>query len=236
MMTKNRMEAFTDAIIAIVMTLLVLELRSPQKPTWQAFLGMEHKLLIYVVSFVSLAIYWNNHHHLLQLVHRIDGRILWANNFFIFTLSLFPFATAWVGDHLYKWPPQAVYGFVIFFADLAYYLLARELIRGNGEDSPIAQLFTNYYKIYFSLGANLVGLLLGYLIFPPIVLMVNVLILLLWLVPDRRIEAHYKYKKTHLVKALKLCSDPKKLDFFGVEKSTPFFVVFKLTIMQLSVL
>lgn len=190
-MTKTRIEAFTDAVIAIVMTLLVLELDIPSQPTWKAFIGMEHKILIYVVSFVSLAIYWNNHHHMFQLVHKINGRTLWMNNFFIFSLSLFPFATAWVGDYLYEWPPQAVYGSVILLADVAYYVLARELVRANGVESPIAKMFRRYTKIYFSIGANIVGLLLGFFINPILVLIVNVIVLFMWFIPEKRVERHY---------------------------------------------
>lgn len=190
-MTKTRIEAFTDAVIAIVMTLLVLELDIPSQPTWQAFMGMEHKILIYIVSFVSLAIYWNNHHHMFQLVHKINGRTLWMNNFLIFSLSLFPFATAWVGDYLYEWPPQAIYGLVILLADIAYYALARELVRANGKESAIGKMFQNYRKTYFSIGANIAGLLLGFFIHPMLVLIVNVIVLLMWFIPEKRVEKHY---------------------------------------------
>lgn len=190
-MPKTRIEAFTDAVIAIVMTILVLELKTPADATWQAFFAMGHKLFIYVVSFVSLAIYWNNHHHMFQLVHKVNGRVLWANNFFIFSLSLFPLATAWVGDHLYQWPPQAVYGFIVLLADFAYFIVARELVGANGKKSPIAKMFKKYTKLYVSIGANVLGLVLGYLIHPLLVLVVNVIVLLMWLVPEKRVEQQY---------------------------------------------
>lgn len=96
-MPKSRIEAFTDAVIAIIMTLLVLELHEPGAPTWSAFLQMEHKFIVYLISFISLAIYWNNHHHLFQLVKKVDGWVLWANNFLILMMTLFPYVTAWVG-------------------------------------------------------------------------------------------------------------------------------------------
>lgn len=193
-MSKTRIEAFTDAVIAIVMTLLVLELKAPAEATWQAFFAMGHKLFIYVVSFVSLAIYWNNHHHMLQLVHKINGKVLWANNFFIFSLSLFPLSTAWVGDNLYKWPPQAVYGLVILLSDVAYYVLARSLAGADGKESSISKMLNRYTKLYCSIGANIMGLILGYLIQPIIVLVVNVLVLLMWVIPEKRVERLFENK------------------------------------------
>lgn len=192
-MTKSRIEAFTDAVIAIIMTILVLELKTPGEPTWQALLAMGHKIFIYIVSFVSLAIYWNNHHHMFQLVHKINGRVLWANNFLIFSLSLFPLATAWVGDALYKWPPQAVYGIVVLLADVAYYLLARELVKADGKESAISRMFQKYTKLYLSIGMNVAGLALGYLIHPMLVLIINVVVLLMWFVPEKRAERHYEH-------------------------------------------
>lgn len=193
-MSKTRIEAFTDAVIAIIMTILVLELKTPAEPTWQAFWGMSHKLIIYVVSFFSLAIYWNNHHHMFQLVHKVNGRVLWANNFFIFTLSLFPLATAWVGDELYEWPPQAIYGVVVLLADIAYYIVARELVREGGKDSAIGKMFQKYFKLYVSIGANLVALAAGYLINPLLVLIINVAVLLMWFIPEKRVEEIYRKK------------------------------------------
>ena len=95
-MPKNRLEAFTDAVIAIIMTILVLELHEPNGDTWEALAALGYRFFIYIVSFIILAIYWNNHHHLFQVVHKINGRVLWANSFFIFALSLFPFATSWI--------------------------------------------------------------------------------------------------------------------------------------------
>lgn len=187
-MPKSRIEAFTDAVIAIIMTLLVLELHEPDAPTWSAFLQMGHKFIVYLISFVSLAIYWNNHHHLFQLVHRIDGRVLWANNFLILMMTLFPYVTAWVGDYPFEWAPQALYGFVTFGTDLAYYLLVQSLIRANGKESKIGKLFYHYPKSYLSIGMALLALLLGKMIAPIAVLIVNVLILLMWVVPERVIE------------------------------------------------
>lgn len=187
-MPKSRIEAFTDAVIAIIMTLLVLELHEPTSPNWSAFINMEHKFIIYLISFVSLAIYWNNHHHLFQLVRKVDGWVLWANNFLILMMTLFPYVTAWIGDYPFDWPPQALYGAVILGTNFAYYLLVQALVRANGKDSKIGQLFGHYPKLYISVGGAAVALLLGKLITPIAVLIVNVLILLMWLIPEKVVE------------------------------------------------
>ncbi|WYJ90822.1 hypothetical protein A5888_002590 [Enterococcus sp. 9E7_DIV0242] len=191
-MSKTRIEAFTDAVIAIIMTILVLELLPPKTDNWQALFDIGHKIFIYIISFIMLAIYWNNHHHMFQLVHKINGRVLWANNFFIFTLTLIPFATAWVGDFLDSLVPELLYGVVILLADVAYYILMKELIRAEKNNSKLRVILDKYYKMYLSIGLNLLGLLLGWLIHPYFVLIVNIGILIMWFVPEKRIEQEYK--------------------------------------------
>lgn len=190
-MSKTRIEAFTDAVIAIVMTILVLELHAPEGDTFADFFKLDHKLLIYVVSFISLAIYWNNHHHLFQLAHKINGRVLWMNNLLIFSLSLMPFGTAWMGDHLFAFAPEFTYGVIVTAADISYYLLTRELVRANGSHSPIAKVFSNYRKTYISIGLNILGLLLGF-IQPLLVLITYIVVLIFWVIPEKKIEAHYE--------------------------------------------
>lgn len=191
-MSKSRVEAFTDAVIAIVMTILVLELHQPETDTLVGLGAIWHKLFIYIVSFVILAIYWNNHHHMFQLVQKIDGRVLWANNVFIFTLTLFPFATAWVGDFIDSLVPQLTYGIVVLLANIAYLILTRELIHANGKESTLNELFQRYSKSYLSIFLNIIGLILGVLIHPYLVLIINIGILIMWIVPDQRIEKQYK--------------------------------------------
>ncbi|MFV0560403.1 MAG: TMEM175 family protein [Enterococcus sp.] len=191
-MSKTRLEAFTDAVIAIIMTLLVLELHAPTEATWSALGEMGHKFIIYIISFATLAIYWNNHHHLFQLVHKIDGRVLWANNLFILSLSLFPLVTAWVGDFLDSWPAQATYGIVILLANTTYYLLARHLLTIHGKDSKLGIAFRDFRKSYVSMGLMLIGLLFGWLVNPVLVLGANIIILLMWIIPERKIEKQYK--------------------------------------------
>ncbi|WP_207694408.1 hypothetical protein DOK67_0001005 [Enterococcus sp. DIV0212c] len=191
-MSKSRLEAFTDAVIAIVMTILVLELHQPTTDTLAGLVGIERKLFIYIVSFVMLAIYWNNHHHMFQVVHKIDGRVLWANNFFIFTLTLVPFATAWVGDFIDSLVPQLTYGVMTLLANVAYLILTKELIRVNGKESTLSELFQKYNKSYVTIFLNILGITLGILIHPYFVLIVNIAILIMWIIPDRRIEKQYK--------------------------------------------
>lgn len=191
-MSKSRLETFTDGVIAIVMTILVLELHQPTTDTLAGLIGIEKKLFIYIVSFVMLAIYWNNHHHMFQLVHKIDGRVLWANNFFIFTLTLVPFATAWVGDFIDSLAPQFTYGIITLLANSAYFILTKELIRANGKKSTLSELFQRYNKSYVTIFLNIFGLALGLLIHPFFVLVVNIGILIMWIIPDRRIEKQYK--------------------------------------------
>jgi uncharacterized membrane protein len=188
--SKSRLEAFTDAVIAIIMTLLVLELHAPEEDTFSGLLKLDYKFLIYVVSFVSLAIYWNNHHHMLQVTKKVNGRVLWANNFLIFTLSLFPFVTAWMGDHLFAFAPAVTYGIVVLLADVAYYLLAKELIRANGENSDLATLFKKYWKSFVSIGMNVMGILASF-IAPILVLVFYIAVLIMWVIPEKRVEKHY---------------------------------------------
>jgi uncharacterized membrane protein len=187
-MSKSRLESFTDAVIAIVMTLLVLELATPSGDTWNALHGIENKILIYVISFLSLAIYWNNHHHLFQVVKKIDGRVLWANNFFIFTLTFFPFATAWVGDHVRSQAPEITYGIVMLAADFSYWLLLKVLLLVNGKDSLLAKAFQSYRKMHVTLAINVLGILLGFFIEPLLVLCSIIVILIIWFIPEKRIE------------------------------------------------
>ncbi|MGF7017867.1 putative membrane protein [Lachnospiraceae bacterium PF1-21] len=187
-MTKSRIEAFTDAVIAIVMTILVLELHIPVGDSFSAFAGMEHQFIIYLISFCVLAIYWNNHHHLFQLVKRVDGLVLWANNFLILALSILPFATSWVSDHPLSLAPQVIYGCVILLADFAYLLLGRALVRANSQTPQLKALFTRYKKLYLSIGLNIFALVVGYFVHPVLIIVLDAFVLLLWVIPERIIE------------------------------------------------
>ena len=140
-MPKNRLEAFTDAVIAIIMTILVLELHEPSTDTWNALAALGYRFFIYIISFITLGIYWNNHHHLFQVVHKVNGRVLWANSFFLFSLSLFPFATSWISEYSHSLVPEITYGVITLSANIAYYLLARELVNS---DVSLKKLSKNY--------------------------------------------------------------------------------------------
>jgi uncharacterized membrane protein len=187
-MTTARLEAFTDAVIAIVITILVLELRVPHEPELAALSEVVPVFLTYVLSFVYLGIYWNNHHHMMVLTERVNGKILWANLHLLFWLSLVPFTTAWMGETDFAALPTAVYGADLLLAAIAYFILQTAIIAEEGPDS----------RLRAALGRDLKGKISPLLYFaaiplafvsPWIALAVYVFVALMWLVPDRRIES-----------------------------------------------
>jgi len=187
-MTKSRMEAFSDGVIAIVITVMVLELSVPQGASWRALGGVVPSLLTYVLSFVYLGIYWNNHHHLLQAVERIDGGVLWANMHLLFWLSLVPFVTAWMGENHFAPAPTTAYGAVLLLAAMAYFVLQRRLIAANGPDSRLRRALGSDLKGRLSpvlYAVAIAGSLAGARWLADAL---YVVVALLWLVPDRRIE------------------------------------------------
>ena len=186
-MTKGRLEAFGDAVIAIIITIMVLELHPPQGTGFDSLLPLAPKFLAYLMSFVFLAIYWNNHHHLFHAVHHVSGAVLWANLHLLFWLSLVPFTTAWLGQAGASSYPVAAYGLVLIAAAVAYFILVRVLIRVHGADSPIARAIGRDVKGKVSIGIYALGLLLSPLL-PAVSLILYVLVAGLWLVPDRRFE------------------------------------------------
>ncbi len=190
-MSKTRLEAFTDALIAIVITILVLELVAPQGATFAALWDLRYKIIIYILSFISLAIYWINHHHLFQLAKKINGKILWLNMFFLLFLSLFPFTTAWVDEHLTKQAPEITYGLVMLGANIMYALLARALVQEHGKDSELAEIFADYKKIKITLAIVVAGIVLGIFV-PPAMVICCASSLVLWIVPEKRIEKKFE--------------------------------------------
>ena len=186
-MSKQRLEAFTDGIIAIIITIMVLELQLPHGSDWTALRPLAPALLSYVLSFVFLGIYWNNHHHLFQAVRVVDGRILWANLHLLFWLSLVPFVTSWMGASALAAWPVAAYGAVLLLAAVAYYILARCLIGLHGEGSPLAIALGSDVKGRVSLLLYAVALPLAF-VRPRVACAIYVLVAMIWLVPDRRIE------------------------------------------------
>jgi uncharacterized membrane protein len=186
-MTKGRLEAFSDAVIAIIITIMVLELRVPHGADLSALRPLAPVFLSYVLSFVYLGIYWNNHHHLLHAARQVDGRILWANLHLLFWLSLLPFATHWNGENGFAAVPVAIYGVVLLMAGLAYTLLVRALIARHGEGSVLATAIGRDFKGNISLVAYVLAILLTS-VNPLIACAIYIAVAILWLVPDRRIE------------------------------------------------
>jgi len=186
-MTKGRMEAFSDGVIAIIITIMVLELRVPHGADPAALLPLVPVFMSYVLSFIFLGIYWNNHHHLLQAISHVEGGVLWANLHLLFWLSLTPFVTAWMGEnHFAPWP-VALYGVVLLGAGLAYFILARALIALHGRESVIATALGTDFKGRLSLVFYVVAIPLAF-VRSWLACALYVLVAVMWLVPDRRIE------------------------------------------------
>lgn len=184
---KGRLEAFSDGVIAIIITVMVLELRVPQGADPSALLPLAPIFLSYVLSFINLGIYWNNHHHMLQAAEHVDGRILWANLHLLFWLSLIPFVTAWMGENHFAAWPVALYGVVLLFAAIAYSILERLLISLHGHDSVLATALGQDFKAKISLVIYVVAVILA-LVVAPLSFALYVLVAIMWLVPDPRIE------------------------------------------------
>lgn len=186
-MKKSRLEAFSDAVIAIIITVMVLELRAPAGNSFSSLAALYHVFLGYVLSFGYLAIYWNNHHHLLQAAERVNGTTLWANMLLLFWLSLFPFATAWLGDSAFAPNPVAFYGIILLGAALAYVLLTRVLVKNHGTDSLLARSIGWDAKGFASIALYISGIVLAFF-YAWAACLIYVLVALLWVIPDSRIE------------------------------------------------
>jgi uncharacterized membrane protein len=186
-MTKNRLEAFSDGVIAIIITIMVLELRVPHGSELTALKPLLPVFLSYVLSFVFLGIYWSNHHHMLHAVQHVNGAVLWANLHLLFWLSLVPFTTAWMGENHFARGPVALYGAVLLFASIAYFILSRALISLHGKDSVLATAVGRDFKGQISTLLYLVAIPLA-VVRSWLACALYVLVAIMWLVPDRRIE------------------------------------------------
>jgi len=186
-MTKSRLEAFSDGVIAIIITIMVLELKVPHEASWHGLVPLAPVFLRYLFSFIFLGIYWSNHHHLLQAVKHVDGRVLWANLHLLFWLSLVPFVTGWMGENKFAALPVALYGVVLLFASIAYFILAKVLVSLHGRDSVIGIALGRDFKGKVSSAIYLTAIPLAF-VRPWIACAMYVLVTLMWLVPDRRIE------------------------------------------------
>ena len=186
-MSPGRLEAFSDGVIAIIITIMVLELRAPHEPSLAALAPLLPVFLSYVLSFVYLGIYWNNHHHMLHMTQRVDGAILWANLHLLFWLSLVPFTTAWMGENHFAAVPTAVYGAVLFLAGIAYWILQHAIIVSQGPDSLLATAIGRDLKGKMSPAIYAIAIPVAF-VRPWIADALYVAVALMWLVPDRRIE------------------------------------------------
>jgi uncharacterized membrane protein len=186
-MGKERMEVFSDGVLAIIITIMVLELRPPHATEPAALRPLLPVLLSYVLSFVFLGLYWNNHHHMLSCTRRVTGAILWANLHLLFWLSLVPFVTAWMGEHPFASTPAALYGVVLVMAGIAYLILQRQILRSEGPESVLAAALGRDRKGKLSplLCAVAIGIAF---ISPGLAYALYLLVALAWLIPDRRIE------------------------------------------------
>lgn len=186
-MGKGRIEAFSDGVIAIIITIMVLELKVPHgadlaelKPVLPVFAG-------YILSFIYVGIYWNNHHHMMHAVRSVNGRIMWANLHLLFWLSTVPFVTAWMGEHPLETAPVALYGVVLLMNALAWVVLQNSLIRHEGGESDLARAIKTGFKEKISPVLYLAGVAAAF-VFPPLALVFYVAVAIIWFVPDRRVE------------------------------------------------
>jgi uncharacterized membrane protein len=186
-MEKDRLAAFTDGVIAVIITIMVLELKVPTGASLGALAGQAPVFLSYVLSFVYVAIYWNNHHHFFHLVRHVDGLILWTNLHLLFWLSVVPFATAWMGQNHFAPVPTAIYGVALLLPALAWWAMQSAIIRAQGEHSPLAQAIGRDLKGKISAPLYLAGIAAAFFD-PRLAGGLYVLVALLWLIPDRRIE------------------------------------------------
>jgi uncharacterized membrane protein len=186
-MGKSRFEAFSDGVIAIIITIMVLELKVPHGEGFDTLRPLLPVFLSYVLSFVNIGIYWNNHHHLLHTVKHVTGPILWANLHLLFWLSLMPFTTGWMGENHYAAIPVMLYGFVLLMSGVAYYILQMAIVASQGSESVLAKAIGSDWKGKTSPALYVVALVVAHWA-PTLALAIYVLVALMWFLPDRRIE------------------------------------------------
>ncbi|MCC3376297.1 TMEM175 family protein [Cohnella sp. REN36] len=186
-MKANRMEAFSDGVLAIIITIMVLELKIPEEHDWHALVDLGPKMLSYIFSFVYVGIYWNNHHHLLHMVRTMNGRLMWLNLLLLFWLSLIPFTTAWMGESHFSATPTALYGIILLLAAISYSLVQRTIMSQHSGDSRFVIAMGKDWKGKLSPFLYLIAALTAY-ISPWISGFFFVLVAVIWFVPDKRIE------------------------------------------------
>lgn len=186
-MTSNRLEAFSDGVLAIIITIMVLELKVPEGATLEALKPVMPVFLSYVLSFIYIGIYWNNHHHMLHVVKNINGATLWHNLHLLFWLSLVPVTTHWIGEHYAEPYPVALYGFILLMAGVAYYFLALALVKAEGQNSKLSQSIGSDFKGKISIVFYIIGIGLSFLN-TWLGIVCYILVAGIWFVPDKRIE------------------------------------------------
>lgn len=186
-MNKNRLEAFSDGVLAIIITIMMLEIKTPNSNSLESLRPLIPVFFSYVLSFVYVGIYWNNHHHMFQAVKKINGSILWGNLFLLFWLSLIPFATSWIGAQNFSTIPMSCYGLVLLMCAISYTLLQKSIIKLEGKDSLLYQAVEKDIKGKISLFCYVIAIPLAFLS-PWISGLLYTLVALMWIVPDRRIE------------------------------------------------
>ena len=193
-MNKTRLEAFSDGVLAIIITIMVLEFKLPEGEDCHALIPLLPKFLSYVLSFMYVGIYWNNHHHLMHTVKQVNGKILWANLHLLFWLSLIPFATAWIGENHFAPFPMMLYGIILFMNGLAYALLQMQIIKTHGKDSSLSKAIGNGFKEKASVILYAIAIVFANF-YPLVSGAIYIFVALMWLVPDKRIERIFNDKE-----------------------------------------
>ncbi len=194
-MGKNRLEAFSDGVIAIIITIMVLEMKVPHGETVDALLPLFPVFLSYILSFIYVGIYWNNHHHMLHTVKRISGSVLWANLHLLFWLSLFPFATGWLGENHFAALPSALYGMVLLMAACAYFILQHAIISSEGEKSLLKAAVGQDRKGKASLVLYIIAVIAAFWL-TWVAHLIYIAVAIMWLIPDQRIENTFQESET----------------------------------------
>lgn len=191
-MTKSRLEAFSDGVLAIIITIMILEIKPPESTDWHSLLEILPKFLSYILSFAYVGIYWNNHHHMFQAVKKgVKGNILWANLTLLFWLSLIPVATAWMGEHHFEQNPVILYGIILLMNSISYWILAKLILKNEGEDSHLAKAIGKDVKGKISTVLYIVGIFSSFYS-PWFGIIFYTLVAFMWLIPDKRIERIYR--------------------------------------------
>ncbi len=186
-MNKTRLEAFSDGVLAIIITIMVLEIQAPEGSNLKALLKLFPVFVSYILSFIYVGIYWNNHHHMMHTVKKVTGGILWANLHLLFWLSLIPFATAWIGEHHFAAFPMLFYGFILLMCGVSYSILQNLIIKTHGEDSLLLKAVGKDFKGKISVVLYFIAILSTYY-HEMISGIIYILVALMWLIPDKRIE------------------------------------------------